>query len=61
MKREWLHIAISATCLMASARAVTLQEVLDTTLEKNPAIEEAKADSGASGRKAAGFSLRHLA
>jgi outer membrane protein len=43
MKREWLHIAISATCLMASARAVTLQEVLDTTLEKNPAIEEAKA------------------
>ena len=43
MKREWLHIAISATCLIGSARAVTLQEVLDTTLEKNPAIQEAKA------------------
>jgi outer membrane protein TolC len=43
MKRGWLHIAIAVTCLMGSARAVTLREVLDTTLEKNPAIHEAKA------------------
>jgi outer membrane protein TolC len=43
MKRGWLHIAIAVTCLMGSARAVTLREVLDTTLEKNPAIQEAKA------------------
>ena len=43
MRRGWLHIAISATCLMGSARAATLQEVLDTTLGKNPAIQEAKA------------------
>ncbi len=42
MKRGWLQIAISATCLMGSAHATTLQEVLDTTLEKNPAIQEAK-------------------
>ena len=43
MKRRWIYIAISATCLMGSARAATLQQVLDTTLEKNPAIQEAKA------------------
>jgi outer membrane protein len=43
MKREWIYIAISATCLMGSARAVTLPEVLSTTLEKNPAIQGAKA------------------
>jgi outer membrane protein TolC len=43
MKRGWLHIAIAVTCLMGSARAITLREVLDTTLEKNPAIHEAKA------------------
>jgi outer membrane protein TolC len=43
MKRGWLHIAIAVTCLMGSARAITLREVLDTTLEKNPAIQEAKA------------------
>ena len=43
MKRGWLRTAIFATCLMGSARAVTLQEVLDTTLGKNPAIQEAKA------------------
>jgi outer membrane protein TolC len=43
MRRGWIHIAISATWLMGSARAVTLPEVLSTTLEKNPAIQEAKA------------------
>lgn len=43
MKVGWLPIAIFATCLMGSARGVTLQEVLDRTLEKNPAIQEAKA------------------
>ena len=43
MKPGWLHIAIFATWLMGSARAATLQEVLNTTLEKNPAIQEAKA------------------
>jgi outer membrane protein TolC len=43
MKRAWLHVAICVTCLVGSARAVTLPEVLSTTLEKNPAIREAKA------------------
>src|SRR6185436_9938275 len=33
---RWLLIAISATCLMGSASAVTLQEVLRTTLDNNP-------------------------
>jgi hypothetical protein len=43
MKRSWLRTAIFATCLTGSARAVTLQDVLDTTLRKNSAIQEAKA------------------
>jgi outer membrane protein TolC len=43
MKQGWIRIVISATCLMDSARAITLPEVLNTTLEKNPAIQEAKA------------------
>jgi outer membrane protein len=38
-----LLMAILTSCLMDSAKAVTLQEVLQTTLEKNPAIQEAKA------------------
>jgi outer membrane protein len=39
----WLFIAISATCLLGSAKAVTLREVLRTTLDNNPSILEAKA------------------
>jgi outer membrane protein TolC len=43
MKRGWLNIMILVTCLVESGHAVTLREVLDTTLEKNPAIQGAKA------------------
>jgi outer membrane protein len=35
-------IAISITCFVPGAGAVTLQTVLQTTVEKNPAIQEAK-------------------
>ena len=61
MKVGWLPIAIFATCLMGSARGVTLQEVLDRTLEKNPAIQETKAGLETSGWKKAGFSLHRPA
>src|ERR1044071_9309828 len=40
---RWFLIAICATCLMDSAKAVTLREVLRTTLDNNPTILEAKA------------------
>jgi len=40
---RWLFIAILMNCFIGSASAVTLQEVLRTTLEKNPAIQEARA------------------
>jgi len=44
MKHEFvLPIAVLMICFVASARAVTLGEVLQTTLDKNPAIQEAKA------------------
>jgi len=38
-----LMVTILMSCFVGSAEAVTLQEVLRTTLEKNPAIQEAKA------------------
>ena len=38
-----LFVAILMGCLARSADAVTLEQVLRTTLEKNPAIQEAKA------------------
>ncbi len=44
MKRRWLYLAISANCLIGPAHAVTLPQVLDTTLRNNPAIQGAKAD-----------------
>ena len=40
---RWLFIAIFASGLISSAKAVTLQEVFHTTLDNNPAILEAKA------------------
>ena len=44
MKREFvLLIAVLMICFVPSASAVTLGEVLQTTLDKNPAIQEAKA------------------
>ncbi len=44
MKREFvLLIAVLMVCFVPSASAVTLGEVLQTTLDKNPAIQEAKA------------------
>ena len=36
-------IAIFMICWVSSASAITLESVLQTTLEKNPAIQEAKA------------------
>ena len=43
MKREFvLLIAVLMVCFVPSASAVTLGEVLQTTLDKNPAIQEAK-------------------
>src|SRR5437867_8460020 len=36
-------IAIFVICWVSSASAITLESVLKTTLEKNPAIQEAKA------------------
>lgn len=43
MKREFvLLIAVLMICFVPSAGAVTLGEVLQTTLDKNPAIQEAK-------------------
>jgi outer membrane protein len=38
-----IHILILIACFAHSTNAVTLQEVLSTTLEKNPDIQEAKA------------------
>jgi len=44
MKHEFvLLMAVLMICFVASASAVTLEEVLQTTLDKNPAIQEAKA------------------
>jgi outer membrane protein TolC len=44
MKHEFvLPIAVLMICFVASVRAVTLGEALQTTLDKNPAIQEAKA------------------
>ena len=44
MKHEFvLLIAVLMICFVPSASAVTLDEVLQTTLDKNPAIQEAKA------------------
>ena len=44
MKREFLLlIAVLMICFVPSASAVTLSEVLQTTLDKNPTIQEAKA------------------
>jgi outer membrane protein TolC len=43
MKREFvLLIAVLMICFVPSASAVTLGEILQTTLDKNPAIQEAK-------------------
>jgi len=39
-----LFVSILTICFVCSARAITLEEVLQTTLEKNPAIQEAKSD-----------------
>lgn len=40
---RWICIAISATCIVGSAKAVTLEDVFHATLDNNPAILEAKA------------------
>jgi outer membrane protein TolC len=42
-RAQWLCIQVWIAFSAAPASAVTLQEVLRTTLEKNPAIQEAKA------------------
>jgi outer membrane protein TolC len=44
MKHEFVFLmAVLMICFVASASAVTLEKVLQTTLDKNPAIQEAKA------------------
>ena len=65
MKQRFLFqgrsVAIAIACFVSPASAITLETVLQTTLERNPDIQEAKSGLEQAAGTTAGLSFRRLA